>query len=256
MHSGEKFLEPGVAGPVYRPVTSITLASTFYMMTDFAIYIMPMPTHLAFTYDQEAEVGAFSRVSNWSLVSFPVSCPDTLNSLMTGIARISFTVKLDVMDLSFSNIDPAIWNMVESQVGFVAANVPSLGLFFGTITEKFKMLHNSYLSQNMKHQSLGGSIAQIVPQRITNRGFERVVDDREVGVEATAQPGSPIEDDGTMEGFPMNEIVVKTSLEQRIQDMPSGERGWPRPKKLRVTVSGKKSRESLHSMITYMLKQE
>lgn len=139
---------------------------------------------------------------------------------LTGIARIIYTIRLDVKDLPFSNADPAIWNMVESQVGLVAANVPSMGPLFGKLRNTAKRLHDTYNSHKNKHES-HGSTMHTVAQRVTNRGFERMVDDEEVGVQSTAQPGSPKVGKNLTESIPLNDIVVTTNLEQNFQELPS-----------------------------------
>lgn len=103
--------------------------------------------------------------------------------------------------------------MVESQVGFLAANIPSMGPLFGRVSNTAKMLRDAYVSRSLKHES-HGSTKHTVPQRESNRGFERMLDDVVIGVKATAQPGSPSADNGFVESIPMNEIVVETNLER------------------------------------------
>ena len=142
---------------------------------------------------------------------------------LTGIARIIYTIRLDVKDLPFTNADPATWNMVESQVGFVAANVPSMGPLFSKVSNTAKRLHATYVNQKNQHES-HGSTKHAIPQRVTNRGFERMMDDEEVGVQSTAQPGSPNVDEDLTESIPMNEIVVKTNVEQNYQELSSHKR--------------------------------
>lgn len=108
--------------------------------------------------------------------------------------------------------------MVESQVGFVAANIPSLGPLFSKVGNTAKRLRNAYDSQSLEHGS-HRSTRHTVPPNGVNRGFERMMDDDGVGVEATVQPGSPNMDNYLMESIPMNGIVVKTNLEQKSENL-------------------------------------
>ena len=43
-----------------------------------------------------------------------------------------------------------------------------------------------------------------------------MVNNEEVGVMATVQPGSPNADNEFTESIPMNEIVIKTNMEQNV----------------------------------------
>ncbi len=109
--------------------------------------------------------------------------------------------------------------MVESQVGFVAANIPSLGPLFSKVSNTAKRLRNAYGSQSLEHES-HRSIRHNVPPSGINRGFERMMDDDGVGVEATVQSGSPSLDNDFAVSIPMNGIVVKTNLEQNSRNLP------------------------------------
>ncbi len=141
---------------------------------------------------------------------------------LAGIARIIYTIRLDVKDLTFTNANPSIWNMVESQVGFVAANIPSMGPLFSKVSNATRRLRNIYGSQSLKHES-HGSTRHTVPQRGDNRGFERMENDDRVRVNATVQPGSPNVNSGLTESIPLNNIMVRTNLEQSYGDSLSHE---------------------------------
>ena len=112
--------------------------------------------------------------------------------------------------------------MVESQVGFVAANIPLMGPLFSKVSNTAKRLRNTYGSQSLEHKN-HESIRHTAPQHGSNRGFERMMDDDRVGVKATVQPGSPNIDNDFSESIPMNEIVVKTNLEQNYKPLSSCE---------------------------------
>ncbi|KAL9064204.1 MAG: hypothetical protein Q9161_009024 [Pseudevernia consocians] len=136
--------------------------------------------------------------------------PDGLCSVcLTGVARIIYTIRLDVLDLTFTNANPSIWNMVESQVGFVAANIPAMGPLFHKASNMVKKLRNTYGSQSLKQD--GHTLTR---HSVNNRGFERMMNVDGVGVTATAQPGSPNEEHDLEDFIPANGIIVETNLEQ------------------------------------------
>lgn len=112
--------------------------------------------------------------------------------------------------------------MVESQVGFVAANISSMGPLFGKVGNSAKRLRNTFGSQSLTHES-HGSTRHTAPQRGSYRGFERMMDTDAVGVKATVQPGSSNVDKDFTESIPMNEIVVKTNMEQNVNNLSSQE---------------------------------
>lgn len=46
---------------------------------------------------------------------------------LTRIVQLVDTIRLDFKDPTWSNIDVAIWNIIESHIGLVAANIPLMG---------------------------------------------------------------------------------------------------------------------------------
>ena len=136
---------------------------------------------------------------------------------LTGIVRLVESIRLDIQDLPFSNSGPAIWNMVESQVGFVAANIPSKGPLFGKVTATARRLRDTYGSKNLEDGTHGSGKLSTV-HRNSFKGFERMADDDRIGVESTVQPGSPPGNSLYAADIPMSKIVVKTNLEQSYEN--------------------------------------
>ena len=52
---------------------------------------------------------------------------------LTRIVQLVDTIRLDFEDPTWSNIDVAIWNIIESHIGLVAANIPLVNYLFLTI---------------------------------------------------------------------------------------------------------------------------
>lgn len=99
--------------------------------------------------------------------------------------------------------------MVESQVGFVAANIHAMGPLFCKVSNMVKKLRKTCGSQSLKHDS-----HKFKRHSVNNRGFERMINADGVGVTATAQPGSPNRENDLEDFIPMNGIIVETNLEQ------------------------------------------
>ena len=211
----EKFWNPTLPGHCIDQSLFITLASVFYMLTDSIIYAMPIPViwQLQMTGRRRLEISIVFLVGG--LWVFHVdhilkSFSDGLCSVcLAGIARIIYTIRLDVLDLTFTNANPSIWNMVESQVGFVAANVPAMGPHFRKVSSMVKKLRSASGSQSLSHNS-----HNLTRNFANSRGFERMRNVDGVAVTATAQPGSPNEETELEDFIPANGIVVKTNLDQ------------------------------------------
>ena len=219
MYACEKILESYVARPLHQPVI-VHYASIRMLHADGSHDLLDaFAGHLALTDEQKAESGDFICLSHRRLVrtsrqrNIEMIANACLSVCLTGIARIIYTIRLDVHDLTFTNADPAIWNMVESQVGFVAACIPSMGPVISKFNHTAKGLRQSTGSQSLErvtHESL----RHTAPQRGDTRGFERMTEDDRVGVKAMVLPGSSHELDDFTDSIPMNGIVVQTNLEQ------------------------------------------
>ena len=133
----------------------------------------------------------------------------TRSVCLTGVARIFYSIRLNVLDFTFMSADSSIWNMVESQVGFVAANIPAMGPLFHKISNMAKKLRNVCSSQHLEYDS-----HKSTRHSINNRGFERMMNVDGVGVTVTAQPGSPDQENDLEDLIPMNRIIVRTNLDQ------------------------------------------
>ena len=222
-----KFWNHTLPGHCINQKLFITLASVLYMITDLIIYVMPMPIiwQLHMTKRRKVELSIVFLLGGLCVDSSSpdqcISVADTSSSVcLTGIARIYYTNLLDVKNITYTNANPAIWNIVESQVGFVAANVPSMGPLFGKAGSVVKKIRHNYASQSFEH-GMHTSTKYTVSRRGSTDGFKRMMDDDVVGVESIAKPGSIFADGDFAESIPMNEIVVKTNVEQTHKSRPS-----------------------------------
>ena len=99
--------------------------------------------------------------------------------------------------------------MVESQVGFVAANIPAMGPLFGKVSNTVKRLRNPSGSQSFKHD--GHKLTRL---SINNRGFERMMNVDGVGVTVTAHLGPPNEASDLEDFISTHGIIVRTNITQ------------------------------------------
>lgn len=175
----------------------ITLASLFYIATDFAIYIMPMPViwHLQMTRRRKMEISVVFLIGGFVC--------------LTGIARIIYTLRQDPWDATFTNANPSIWNMVESQAGFVAANLPATGPLISKVIDTAKGWRSTYGSKSLLHESRSTGNSG------STRGFERMKHGSGVGTTAAAQPGRLTAINDLEDLVPLNTVRVKTNMEPR-----------------------------------------
>ena len=59
---------------------------------------------------------------------------------LSRIVQFVYTVRLDYNDITWSNVDVAIWNLVESHIGAVAANIPLLGPLITLLLGRFRTI--------------------------------------------------------------------------------------------------------------------
>lgn len=116
--------------------------------------------------------------------------------------------------------------MVESEIGFVAANIPLMGPVFSLIHTKAKSLRNMYASQAT---SFGSSTAtkRTFTRRGSAMGFERMNEYSIGQALSTVQAGGSGNDDLDIESLPMHAIAVRTTLEQNYADGPTQDSQLP-----------------------------
>lgn len=58
------------------------------------------------------------------------------------------TIRLDFEDPTWSNVDVAIWNMIESHIGAVAANIPLMGPLITIVGRQIHLLTSTSSSKD------------------------------------------------------------------------------------------------------------
>ena len=113
-------------------------------------------------------------------------------------------------DLTWTNVSAAIWNMVESEIGFVEANMLSMGpLFVKLHSQVLKPLY-LYVKQNAARS--GTRIILYGSSTINGSGF---IDDDATGERSQIMTASRSHENcPTRESFSMYTIIVRTNLEQ------------------------------------------
>ena len=128
---------------------------------------------------------------------------------LTRIVQLVDTIRLDFKDPTWSNIDVAIWNIIESHIGFLAANIPLIGPLINLLGRR---LHLSATTASSKY---GDS------HKLEHR-FKRMDDNGSgdatlVGVASPAiqKSASNLDDEiYNMDQLGRQGIRVKTDLEQ------------------------------------------
>lgn len=93
----------------------------------------------------------------------------SISVCLTRTVQLVYTIKLDVKDLTWSNIDVAVWNMVESHIGSVAANIPLMGPLFVRVAKRLDHLSRPRVDK-------ASSTRTVFEHRETGRGFKRMND--------------------------------------------------------------------------------
>ena len=68
------------------------------------------------------------------------------------------TIRLDFKDPTWSNVDVAIWNMIESHIGAVAANIPLMGPLITIVGRQIHLLVSTSSSKD------SGPLGQGIPK--------------------------------------------------------------------------------------------
>ena len=129
---------------------------------------------------------------------------------LTRIVQLVDTVQLDVSDLTWSNVDVAVWNMVESHIGCVAANIPLMRPIFARWAFKGRLpgygsssQREAHANQSMERRNIG--------YRGTEFGFQRMND---YGLGKSEVVAGSAGDSLEMNHVAVHGILVKTDLEQ------------------------------------------
>lgn len=143
----------------------------------------------------------------------------TRNSVcLTGIIRLIDTFAIKSEDLTFTNVSPALWNMVESEIGFVAANLLSMGPLFGRIRAQVPKLRQLYAKQAGVSKS-AGSIGYAMNRRSTIGGSGLMNHNTNGGGSQTVTASRSHGNSSRGEAFPMDVITASTNLEQKSEEM-------------------------------------
>lgn len=143
-----------------------------------------------------------------------------LSICITRVIQIIDTSQLDFDDITWSNVDVAIWNMVEVHIGCVTANIPLMAPLFsrlGNIVPRLRSWRGNRLSHDCDKWSSASSSKYTLKNHV---GIEH--DDR-LGMELAGRTMTPrIEkgktnsaDDIEMARLGGQGILVRNSLEQR-----------------------------------------
>ena len=65
------------------------------------------------------------------------------------------TIRLDFKDPTWSNVDVAIWNMIESHIGAVAANIPLMGPLITIVGRQIHLLTSTSSSKDSRPHGQG-----------------------------------------------------------------------------------------------------
>ncbi|KAL9129612.1 MAG: hypothetical protein Q9217_001968 [Psora testacea] len=151
------------------------MASLTLLITDLTIYIMPVPIiwSLRMTTRRKIETTVIFIIGGLYVVHHPAwlfhNRADYYSSIcLIRIVQLVDTIQLDFEDVTWSNVDVAVWNIVESHIGCVAANISLMGPIFTRLGKRFKIA--SFLGTS----SHGKSEREIRAHRNVDFGFHRL----------------------------------------------------------------------------------
>ena len=132
------------------------------------------------------------------------------------------TIRLDFKDPTWSNVEVAIWNMIESHIGAVAANIPLMGPLITLIGRRINLLTSTSSSKDSGPHGQGvpkgargsSSICKNKFGRMKNEGLG---DTSLIAVNSPAvqeRASQPDDDAYAMDQLGERGIRVKTDLEQ------------------------------------------
>ena len=130
---------------------------------------------------------------------------------LTGILRLIDTIRLDLKDITWTNVGPAVWNMVESEIGFVAANLPLMGPLFGKLRSRAEILLHAYGSSG-KEDGVRASKSHSGTSH--QKGFVRIGDRGHGMISSPISHGQSTFEDLELDSLPIQGIKVTNNLEQ------------------------------------------
>lgn len=137
---------------------------------------------------------------------------------LTGIVRLIDTILIRPKDLTWTNVNPIIWNLVESEIGFVVGNMLSMGSLIGMIRTQAPKLRHPYLKQEAESNS-AASKNLALKRRCSMDGSGLVNFDARGGGFQTVTAGRSDDSSSTKGAFPMDAIVVRTNVEQKSEEV-------------------------------------
>ena len=132
------------------------------------------------------------------------------------------TIRLDFKDPTWSNVDVAIWNMIESHVGAVAANIPLMGPLITVVGRQIHLLTSTSSSKDSGPHGQGIPKGARASSGIFEHKFRRMKDEvlgdtSLMAVNFPAVQGKasqPDDETYAMDQLGEHGIRVKTDLEQ------------------------------------------
>ncbi|MCJ1304771.1 hypothetical protein MMC08_007584 [Hypocenomyce scalaris] len=189
--------------------------SVFFLASDIIIYIMPMPIVWGLHTSTRRKVEL-----SFVFLLGGVVC-------ISGIFRLIAISKINVLDITWSNVAGALLNMVESLLGFVSANIPLMGPLFNRLRGKTVRSHPSNyptkqpFDNNNNNNNNNKNTSSLRQNFRGADDFERIYDDQGhlIGKGSVLVSAGPVdaEAEAYEVGLPMHGITVKTDVEQRIE---------------------------------------
>lgn len=123
-------------------------------------------------------------------------------------------------DLTYTNVGPALWNMVESEIGFVAANMLCMGPLFGKIRAQGPKIRRLY-AKNPAVSESARSMKFAMDRRCTIGGSGSMNNNAMGGGSQTTTVGRLHDNKYTEEAWPMDAISLRTNNERRSEEVVS-----------------------------------
>lgn len=95
---------------------------------------------------------------------------------LTRIVQLVDSVRLNYKDPTWSNVDVAIWNMIESHIGAVAANMLLMGPIVSLVSKRLRR-HKTPVASHRKGIDTGSSSYALASYKRSEHGFKRMDDD-------------------------------------------------------------------------------
>jgi len=193
------------------------IASLFFLFTDIVIYVMPMPIVWGLN---------TTKRRKWELTAVFVMGGIVC---ITGIIRLWAISKINPFDITYSNVSSSMWNMVESELGMVAANIPSMRPLLKHFSGEKSTSNNSNQGYGYAKNSLKQSSSrQTFGLSSKPPGFERMHDYKngaQAQVSTMAKSGRSDSDDMELYDLtlPKHGITVRTDVEQHTHEVSDGD---------------------------------